>query len=135
MDTGESTEQPLTPLRRECRCFGFACSDYACVLSIFAHKAAGAVKHPAFPAPSRFSGDGSFAKPGRKRVAGMRSRAATLPLQGRVDSPKRRMRAFAHPTAADDGTLFDNQIRYLAGSTKASLGVVTALCDIRHGEG
>jgi len=32
--------------------FGFICGDYACVLSNFAHKAAGAVKHPAFPAPS-----------------------------------------------------------------------------------
>src|SRR5262249_50249357 len=29
MDTGESTKQPLTPLRRECRCFGFICGDYA----------------------------------------------------------------------------------------------------------
>jgi hypothetical protein len=27
MDTGESTEQPLTPSRRECRCFGGTCSD------------------------------------------------------------------------------------------------------------
>jgi hypothetical protein len=52
MDTGESTEQPLTPSRRECRLFGFTCVDYTCVLFAIAHKAAGAAKHPAFPAPS-----------------------------------------------------------------------------------
>ena len=51
-DTGGSTKQPLTPLRRECRCFGFTCGEFACVLLCFAHKAAGAAKHPAFPAPS-----------------------------------------------------------------------------------
>jgi hypothetical protein len=36
--------------------FRLSCSDYACVLLIFAHKAAGAAKHPAFPAPSAFGG-------------------------------------------------------------------------------
>ena len=56
MDTGESSKQPLKPPRRECRCFGFICGDYTCVLSTIAHKAAGAVKHPAFPAPSAFRG-------------------------------------------------------------------------------
>ena len=33
MDTGESTEQPLTPLRRECRCFGFTRGEFTHVLS------------------------------------------------------------------------------------------------------
>ena len=32
--------------------FRRTCGDYSCVLSLFAHKAAGAVKRPAFPAPS-----------------------------------------------------------------------------------
>jgi hypothetical protein len=32
------------------------CGDYACVLSLFAHKAAGAAKRPAFPAPSMIEG-------------------------------------------------------------------------------
>jgi hypothetical protein len=36
--------------------FRLSCSDYACVLFNIAHKAAGAVKHPAFPAPSDFWG-------------------------------------------------------------------------------
>src|SRR5262249_8220844 len=27
-----SRHKPLTPLRRECRCFGFICGDYTCVL-------------------------------------------------------------------------------------------------------
>jgi len=54
---GRARYRPLTPLRRECRCFGFACGDYTCVLLTIAHKAAGAVKHPAFPAPSVFEGD------------------------------------------------------------------------------
>src|ERR1700758_2659525 len=49
---GRARYRPLTPLRRECRCFGFICGDYTCVLSAIAHKAAGAVEHPAFPAPS-----------------------------------------------------------------------------------
>jgi hypothetical protein len=52
---GEHANKPLTPLRRECRCFGFICGDYTCVHSTIAHKAAGAVKHPAFPAPSLFT--------------------------------------------------------------------------------
>jgi hypothetical protein len=89
MDTGESTKQPLTPLRRECRCFGFICGDYTCVLSTIAHKAAGAAKHPAFPAPSDFFGRSmqqlgrnsrrecevaSTAVMSRQRVARMRAR-------------------------------------------------------------
>src|SRR5215475_15860457 len=51
---GRARHSPLTPSRRECRCFGFICGDYTCVLSTIAHKAAGAAKHPAFPAPSVF---------------------------------------------------------------------------------
>ena len=73
-DTGEITKQPLTPSRRECRLFGFACSDYACVLLHFAHKAAGAVKHPAFPAPSAFEGC-QYCMTRTHRVAGTRSHA------------------------------------------------------------
>src|SRR5579871_725444 len=73
MDTGESTKQPLTPSRRECRCFGFICGDYACVLFHIAHKAAGAAKHPAFPAPSTFSRE-MLARPGRDHAAGLRRR-------------------------------------------------------------
>jgi hypothetical protein len=53
---GRARRSPLTPSRRECRCFGFICGDYACVLSSRARKAAGAVKHPAFPAPSIIQG-------------------------------------------------------------------------------
>jgi len=34
---------------------GFTCGEYACVLLCFAHKAAGAAQHPAFPAPSSLS--------------------------------------------------------------------------------
>src|ERR1700751_1987274 len=49
---GRARHSPLKPSRRECRCFGFICGDYTCVLSTNAHKAAGAAKHPAFPAPS-----------------------------------------------------------------------------------
>jgi hypothetical protein len=40
---------------------------YACVLLPFAHKAAGAVKHPAFPAPSHLSRAALF-KLGRVRA-------------------------------------------------------------------
>jgi hypothetical protein len=36
--------------------FGFTGGDYACVLFSLAHKAAGAVKRPAFPAPSAHGG-------------------------------------------------------------------------------
>jgi len=53
---GRARHSPLTPSRRECRCFGFSCSDYAGVLLIFAHWAMGAAKHPAFPAPSSLRG-------------------------------------------------------------------------------
>src|ERR1700756_1985324 len=30
---GRARYRPLTPSRRECRCFGFICGDYTCVLS------------------------------------------------------------------------------------------------------
>jgi len=50
---GRARHSTLKPSRRECRCFGWTCGEYACVLSQSAHKAAGAAKHPAFPAPSR----------------------------------------------------------------------------------
>src|SRR5579871_6968220 len=54
---GRARHKPLTPLRRECRCFGWTCGEYACVLFAFAHEAAGAAQHPAFPAPSLSSRD------------------------------------------------------------------------------
>src|SRR6201987_2336688 len=56
---GRARHSPLTPSRRECRCFGFICGDYTCALSTIAHKAAGAAKHPAFPAPFFLEGKGS----------------------------------------------------------------------------
>jgi hypothetical protein len=40
------------PSRRECRIVRRTCGDFACVLFSFAHKAAGAIVAPAFPAPS-----------------------------------------------------------------------------------
>src|SRR5262249_46451039 len=49
---GRARYRPLTPSRRECRCFGFIFGDYTPVLSTLAHGAAGAARHPAFPAPS-----------------------------------------------------------------------------------
>src|SRR5215472_17874540 len=51
---GRARRSLLTPSRRECRCFGFSCSDYAHVLLSIAHEAMGAAMHPAFPAPSAF---------------------------------------------------------------------------------
>src|ERR1700756_3565629 len=71
---GRARYSPLTPSRRECRCFGFICGDYTCVLSTIAHKAAGAAKHPAFPAPSFFSRVCVASKLGRVSATGMRSR-------------------------------------------------------------
>ena len=62
---GRARRKLLKPSRRECRCFGWTCGDYACVLLPFAHKAAGAAKHPAFPAPSVVLRDKIDAKLGR----------------------------------------------------------------------
>src|ERR1700758_1021048 len=70
-DTGKSAKQPLTPSCRECRLFGFACSDYAGVLSLTACQAAGAAQHPAFPAPSPISRVCFGNDSGAKRAAGM----------------------------------------------------------------
>ena len=61
---GRARRKLLKPSRRECRCFGWTCGDYACVLLPFAHKAAGAAKHPAFPAPSASRGTKSTQNPG-----------------------------------------------------------------------
>ena len=47
-----SQEETVKPSRRECRNVRLICGDYTCVLALFAHKAAGAARHPAFPAPS-----------------------------------------------------------------------------------
>jgi hypothetical protein len=55
--TEETTKETVKPSRRECRNVRLTCGDYSCVLSLFAHKAAGAVRHPAFPAPSDSPGD------------------------------------------------------------------------------
>jgi hypothetical protein len=68
---GRARYKPLTPSRRECRCFGWTCGEYACVLSAIAHKAAGAAKHPAFPAPSSLEGD-FWHHSGANSAAGMR---------------------------------------------------------------
>ncbi len=56
MDTGESTKQPLTPLRRECRCSAL---PVVTVLVCFFHshtRLRVQLEHPAFPAPSVFRG-------------------------------------------------------------------------------
>jgi hypothetical protein len=55
---GRARRSLLKPLRRECRCFGLTCSDFAGVLLIFAHWAMGAAKRLAFPAPSVSFGGG-----------------------------------------------------------------------------
>jgi hypothetical protein len=55
--------------------FRLTWSDYACVLAFIAHKAAGAAKHPAFPAPSAVL-RAADAKLGRISVAGMRGRVS-----------------------------------------------------------
>ena len=52
--------------------FGCTCGDFACVLVLIAREAAGAAKHPAFPAPS-FLIEGGFYKTRARRAAGMRS--------------------------------------------------------------
>src|SRR6185312_3126014 len=62
---GRAWNKSFKPLRRECRIVWLTCGDYACVLFSFAHKAAGAVAHPAFPAPSAFAGDMKYAQPGQ----------------------------------------------------------------------
>jgi hypothetical protein len=61
---GRARYSLLTPSRRECRCFGFTCSDYARVLFAFAYGAMGAAEHLAFPAPSGISDGGSQASSG-----------------------------------------------------------------------
>src|SRR5579871_2696305 len=54
---GRARDKPLTPLRRECRCFGFSCSDYAHVLPSHLHVRLWVrLEHLAFPAPSRLRG-------------------------------------------------------------------------------
>jgi len=62
---GRARRSLLTPSRRECRCFGLTCSDYAHVLFHSAHEAMGAAKHLAFPVPSAFSRETYFVKLGR----------------------------------------------------------------------
>src|ERR1700740_1135175 len=64
---GRARHSPLTPSRRECRCFGFICGDYTCALSTIAHKAAGAAKHPAFPVPSSLREGGRSQDSGETR--------------------------------------------------------------------
>jgi len=70
---GRARRKPLKPSRRECRLMRRTCGDYACVLFPFAHKAAGAAAHPAFPAPSAF-----------RRGANQRPGRLTVPREGRV---------------------------------------------------
>src|ERR1700751_1000052 len=83
---GRARYMPLTPLRRECRCFGFICGDYTCVLSTNARKAAGAAKHPAFPAPSALPGR---SKTRTDHVAGMRSYVPKLSSPAKAGDPVR----------------------------------------------
>jgi hypothetical protein len=61
---GRLRRKLLKPSRRECRNVRLTCGDYACVLFSLAHKAAGAVKRPAFPAPSCRLRDNDHAKLG-----------------------------------------------------------------------
>jgi hypothetical protein len=53
--------------------FRLTWSDYACVLTFIAHKAAGAAKHPAFPAPSVFRATVQSQNSDADRAAGMTS--------------------------------------------------------------
>jgi hypothetical protein len=62
--------------RRECRCFGLTCGDYAHVLLLLVHGAMGAAKHPAFPAPSLLCQRAVEAELGRMGAAGMRRRVS-----------------------------------------------------------
>src|SRR6516225_3932580 len=71
MDTGESARISGQTIAQGMSMFGFICGDYTCVLSTLAHKAAGAAKHPAFPAPSLRARAGSCMTRA-KRAAGMR---------------------------------------------------------------
>src|SRR5579871_6377503 len=71
---GRARHSPLTPSRRECRCFGFACSDYACVLLPFAHKAAGAGQTPGIPCALFSSRACTFSKLGQDSAAGILTR-------------------------------------------------------------
>ena len=71
---GRARYKPLTPLRRECRCFGFTCSDYACVLSLIRTQGCGCSPRPAFPVPSAFARDTRFQTSGRSRRENEKSR-------------------------------------------------------------
>jgi hypothetical protein len=67
--TKSATHCPLTPSRRECRCFGFTCSDFACVL--FHLRVQLEHRHAL---PSAFSRGCLPDQLGRMRAAGTRSR-------------------------------------------------------------
>jgi hypothetical protein len=68
---GRTRYKPLTPLRGECRCFGFTCSDFAGVLLIFAHWAMGAAQAPGIPCALSFRGRTFCNNSGAVGVAGM----------------------------------------------------------------
>ena len=52
---GRARYKPSTPSRRECRCFGFACSDYACVLLSSRTQGCGCSQTPGIPCTLSFS--------------------------------------------------------------------------------
>ena len=66
---GRVRHRPLKPLRRECRTVWLTCGDDSRVFLV-AREAAGAAKHPAFPAPSFFVGDPPGINPDAIRAAG-----------------------------------------------------------------
>jgi hypothetical protein len=79
---GESTEQPLTPLRREGRMMRRTCGDYSCAF-FTAHEAAGAVVAPGFPCALHGErGHINNAKPGQivPREGGVASTALAWPI-------------------------------------------------------
>jgi hypothetical protein len=118
---GRARYRPLTPSRRECRCFGFICGDYAHVLSTLAHGAAGAAKHPAFPAPSVFARViGS--RLGREAAAGMRTcvlRCNRVPDAARHEMTRRRSGTHA---ASVDGPRISSAPRRKRGALRSIRG-------------
>jgi hypothetical protein len=76
---GRARRSLLTPSRRECRCFGFICGDYACVLLSIAHKAAGVAQTPGIPCALCLSGCSHTSKTrARSRAPRMRTRTSLL---------------------------------------------------------
>jgi hypothetical protein len=70
---GRARHRPLTPSRRECRCFGFICGDYTRVLISPCTRGCGCSETPGIPRALSLSRAIEI-QPGRDRAAGMRSR-------------------------------------------------------------